>query len=151
MKLSSFGRQNLLNIFDACYSSFPFFFFFKINLDECLQSRVQCLTPVGTRLSKIQSPCSGVPCPSGRNTEAEDYNSVLEMRLQPYVRASLLSLKKDLKHLNEDMKMTENSTVKSGFRLDSLPKDICFVKITSVPNSIICFLCQLCITVPFYQ
>jgi len=76
---------------------------------------------------------------------------MLEMRLQPYVRASLLSLKKDLKHLNEDMKMTENSTVKSGFRLDSLPKDICLVKIMSAPNSITCFVCQLCITVPFYQ
>ena len=47
--------------------------------------------------------------------------------------------------------MTENSTVKSGFRLDSLPKDICLVKIMSAPNSITCFVCQLCITVPFYQ
>lgn len=59
------------------------------------------------RLSKIQSLCSRVPSQSGRSTEADDCNSMLEVQLQPYVRASLLSLKKDLKNLTEDMNMIE--------------------------------------------
>lgn len=107
--------------------------------------------PWGRRLSRMQSMCSEAPSRWGRNTEAADYNSALKMQLWPYVRTSLLSLKRDLKNLTEDTKMTENSTVKGAFWSDSLHMDICSVKIMTDPTGIISCINPQCTTLPFYQ